>query len=41
MVLVDDLDAWDVEVREVQEGGHICMNIADSLLCTTETNTTS
>ena len=25
-------------VREVQEGGGICMHIADSLYCTAETN---
>ena len=26
--------------REVQKGGDICMHMADSLHCTTETNTT-
>ena len=26
--------------REVQEGGDICIHIADSLCCTAETNTT-
>ena len=26
--------------REVQEGGDICIHIADSLLCREETNTT-
>ena len=25
---------------ETQKGGHICIHIADSLCCTTETNTT-
>ena len=25
--------------REVQEGGNICIHIADSLCCTAETNT--
>lgn len=25
--------------RKVQEGGDICIHIADSLLCTAETNT--
>ena len=39
-VLCDHLDEWD-EGRgwEVQEGGHICIHIADSLCCTAETNT--
>ena len=27
--------------RKVQEGGDVCIHIADSLLCTAETNTTS
>ena len=36
-----DLDGWDGGAgREVQEGGDICMHIADSLHCTAETNTT-
>ena len=40
--LCGDLDGWDGEVgrREFQEGGDICINIADSLRCTAETNTT-
>ena len=34
--LCGDLDGWDGEVgrREFQEGGDICINIADSLRCT-------
>ena len=28
------------EEREVQEGGDICIHIADSLRCTAEANTT-
>ena len=42
-MLCDDLDGWDGEVgggREVQEGGDICIHIADSVRCTAETNTT-
>ena len=41
-VLCDDLDGWDGGGggREVQEGGDICIHIADSLHCTAETNTT-
>ena len=41
-MLCGDLDGWDgVEGgREVQEGGDICIHIADSLHCTAETNTT-
>ena len=36
----DDLDGWDEEGgMEVQEGGDICIHIADSLHCTAETNT--
>ena len=38
-MLCDDLDGWDGG-REVQEGGDICIHIADSLHCTAETNTT-
>ena len=39
-MLCGDLDGWDGEGREVQEGGDICIHIADSLHCTSETNTT-
>ena len=40
-MLSDDLEGWDRESgREAQEGGDICIHIADSLCCTTETNTT-
>ena len=40
-MLCDDLDGWDGEgEREVQEGGDICIHIADSLCCTAETNAT-
>ena len=42
LVLCDDLDGWDGgggRGREVQEGGDICIHIADSLRCTAETNT--
>ena len=36
----DHLEGWDREdVREAQEGGDICILIADSLCYTTETNT--
>ena len=38
-VLCDNLDGWDGG-REAQEGGNICMHIADSLHCTAETNPT-
>ena len=40
-MLCDDLDGCDGGVggKEVQEGGSICIYIADSLHCTTETNT--
>ena len=42
-MLCDDLEGWDREDgREAQEGGdngYICMHMADSLWCTTETNT--
>ena len=42
LVLYDDLQEWDERWggREVQEGGDICIHIADSLCCTVETNTT-
>ena len=38
----DDIDGWDGggDGREVQEGGDICIHIADSLHYTAETNTT-
>ena len=41
-MLCDDLDGWDLGVggREAQEGGDIGIHTADSLRCTTETNTT-
>ena len=42
-MLCDDLDGWDGGGgggREVQEGGDICIHIADSLRCTAETNIT-
>ena len=39
-VLCDDLDGWSGWGWEVQEGGDICIHIADSLPCTAETNTT-
>ena len=40
-MLCDDLDSWDGAWggREIQEGGDICIHIADSLNCTAETNT--
>ena len=31
---------WGWGGREAQEGGVICINMADSCCCTTETNTT-
>ena len=40
LVICDDLDGWDGGGREVQEGGDICIQIAGSLCCTAETNTT-
>ena len=40
-MLCDDLDGWDGGFgREVQEGEDIGINIADSLHCTAEINTT-
>ena len=41
-MLCGDLDGWDGEGgrKEVQEGGDICIHVADSLHCTAETNTT-
>ena len=39
-MLCDHLEGRDRESgREAQEGGDICISIADSLCCTTETNT--
>ena len=38
-VFCDDLDGWD-GVGEAQEGGDLCMRMADSLPCIAETNTT-
>ena len=40
-MLCDDLDGWDGGGgKETQEGGDVGIHIADSLHCTTETNTT-
>ena len=41
LVLCDNLEEWDgVGVgREVQEGGNICIPMADSCRCMAETNT--
>ena len=40
-MLCDDLKGWDGGEggMEVQEGGDICIHVADSLHCTAETNT--
>ena len=40
-MLCGDLDGWDGEMggREVQEGGDICIHIADSLCYKAESNT--
>ena len=38
-VFCDDLERWDGGRRELQEGGDICVHIADSLCCITVTNT--
>ena len=39
-MLCDHLEGWDREGgREMQEGGDICIRIADSLCYTAETNT--
>ena len=42
LVLHDNLDGWDGvgDGREVQEGGDVCITVADSCRCTEETNTT-
>ena len=37
-VLCDDLDGWDG--REKQEGGDICIHMADPHCCTAEAKTT-
>ena len=41
-MLGDNLEGWDGMGggREVQEGGDICILMADSYCCTAETNTT-
>ena len=39
-VLCDDLEGWDGGGRDAEEGGDICIHIADALCCTAETNTT-
>ena len=39
-MLSGDLDGWDGGGREVEEGGDICIHIADSLHCTAEPKTT-
>ena len=40
-VLCDALEWWDGGGgKEAQEGGHICMHMADSYCCTAEINTT-
>ena len=41
-MLCSDLVGWDGGWggREVQEGGDMCIRIADSLCCAVETNTT-
>ena len=37
----DDLEGWNEGGEmETQEGGDICVRIADSCFCTAETNTT-
>lgn len=38
-VLCGDLDGWGWGGSMTQEGGSICIHVADSLLCTAETNT--
>ena len=40
-MLCDPLKRWDAgSGREVQEGGDICIHVADSLCCTAETSVT-
>ena len=38
-MLFDDLEGWDEGGggRQLQEGGDICIHVADSLCCTAET----
>ena len=36
----DGSNEWGLCGRETQEGGEICIHIADSVCCTAETNTT-
>ena len=40
-MLCDNLEGWDAEGggREVQQGGDICVPVADSCGCMAETNT--
>ena len=38
-VLCGDLEGWDGGGREVQEGGDICILIADLHCCSAKTNT--
>ena len=38
-MLCDDLEGWNGgDERDVQEGGHICIHIADSRCCAADTN---
>ena len=41
-MLCGNLEGWDGvgEGKEVQEGGNMCILMADSCWCTAETNTT-
>ena len=40
-VLCGDLEGWDLRAgREVQEGGDICIHIADAQCCMAESNAT-
>ena len=36
----DDLEGWDGDGREAQQGGDTWIHMADSHYCTAETNTT-
>ena len=39
-MLCDGLEVWDRgNGREAQEGGDVCMHVADSLCCATEAST--
>ena len=38
--LCDDLEGWHGRGKEAQEGGDICIYIAESLYCIAEANTT-